>query len=183
VAPEAVAFAVIGAGNSVLYFALFNVLLSIGAVKANVIATLLTTTLSYFANRHWTYRGRPKSRKRVEYSMFFGFNLAGMLIQAGTVGGFKYGLGLSESKDRMLLNGATLIGVALATLFRFWTYRTLVFRPHPTDHAAPTGAPEAIAEAIETDHERAEFAQLTGPLEEELDDERPVPQSGRGVGT
>jgi len=67
-------------------------------------------------------------------------------------------------------------------VFRFWAYRTLVFRKHPADHAAPTGASEALAEAIEID-ERAhppisvrqrgtdeEFVQLTKPLEDELDE-------------
>ena len=108
-APEAVAFGVIGAANSLLYFVLFNLLLNIGAVKANVLATLVTTTLSYLANRHWTYRTRPKSRKRREYSLFFGFNLAGLLIQSGVVGVVKYSFGLTESEDRVLLNGARVI--------------------------------------------------------------------------
>jgi putative flippase GtrA len=181
-APEAMAFGVVGAVNSLLYILIVNVVLTIGAVKANVMATLVTTTLSYFANRHWTYRGRPKSRKRVEYSLFFGFNLAGLLIQSGTVAIFKYGLGLQEHRDRLMFNVATLIGIAIATVFRFWAYRTLVFRKHPADHAAPTGASEALAEAIEID-ERAhppisvrqrgtdeEFVQLTKPLEDELDE-------------
>lgn len=153
--------------NTLLYVLIYNALLTIGGVKASVVATVITTTLSYFANRHWTYRSRPASRKRREYTLFFGFNLAGLVIQSGTVTAFKYGLGLTEADDRLMFNVALVIGVALATLFRFWSYRTLVFRPHPADHAAPAGAAEALAEVLESE---SEFAHLTAPLEDpELD--------------
>jgi putative flippase GtrA len=188
-APEALAFGLIGAANTVLYLAIVNVVLTVGVVKANVLATIVTTTLSYLANRHWTYRSRPKRALRREYTMFFGFNLAGLVIQAGTVGVAKYGLGLSEDRHRLALNGATCAGIGMATLFRFWAYRTLVFRPHPVDHAAPTGAAEALAEVLETEHLDAEllaaeaeqlraeqrrtreFEKLTAPLEAELDED------------
>lgn len=125
------AFGVIGVGNVLLYLLIFNVTLSIGAVKATIIATVVTTTVSYVANRHWTYKSRPKSTLRREYTLFFAFNLVGMVIQAGMVGAAKYGLGLSESQDRLALNIATCVGIAVATVFRFWAYRTFVFRPHP----------------------------------------------------
>jgi putative flippase GtrA len=161
------AFALIGLGNTALYLIIFNVVFSIGAVKANVIATVVTTTLSYLANRHWTYRSRPKSTLRREYTLFFAFNLAGMVIQSGVVAAAKYGLDLSEDRHRIALNLATCIGIGMATAFRFWAYRTLVFRPHPADHALPTSAAEALAEVFE---EEAEFSQLTAPLEAELGD-------------
>ncbi|HWG99179.1 MAG TPA: GtrA family protein [Pilimelia sp.] len=162
IGPEAFAFGVIGASNTVLYLVIFNLAIGIGAVKATVIATVVTTTLSYLANRHWTYRDRPRSALRREYTLFFGFNLAGMLIQSGTVGLGKYGLGLSEAEDRLALNLVTCVGVALATGFRFWAYRTMVFRkaaplaggerpapapragdaePAPAAHPAPGSAP------------------------------------------
>jgi len=150
-APEAVAFGLIGVGNTLLYLTIFNVTMMIGAVKATVLATVITTTLSYLAHRHWTYRARPKTALRREYSLFFGFNLAGMLIQSSVVAIGKYGFGLSEDRDRLMFNVATCAGVGLATLFRFWAYRTLVFRPHPTDHPAPPGAAEVLAEVFEGD--------------------------------
>lgn len=165
-APEASAFALIGAANSVLYFVIFNLAITIGAVKATVLATVVTTTLSYLANRHWTYRSRPRSARRREYSLFFGFNLVGMLIQSSVVGFVKYGMHLDESRHRLLFNLATVAGIGMATLFRFWAYRTLVFRPHPADHPAPTNAVEVLAEAIE---EQAEFEHLTATLAADLD--------------
>lgn len=128
-APEALRFGAVGLANTVLYFLIFNVTMGIGAVKATVIATIITTTLSYLANRHWTYKHRPKTDLRREYTLFFAFNLAGMVIQSSVVGIGKYGLGLNESRDRLAFNAATCIGIAMATTFRFWAYRTLVFRP------------------------------------------------------
>ncbi len=71
-APEAVAFAAIGLGNLVLFFLIFNVLIFIGAVKATVIATLVTTYLAYLANRHWTYKDRPRRAVRREYTLSIG---------------------------------------------------------------------------------------------------------------
>jgi putative flippase GtrA len=160
------AFALIGIGNALLYFVIFNLTMTVGAVKATVLATAVTTTLAYVAHRYWTYRSRPKTTVRREYTLFVGFNLAGMLIQSGVVAVGKYGLGLNEFRDRIWFNVATLAGIGLATAFRFWAYRTLVFRPHPADHAPPTTAAEALAEVFEED---AEFAQLTAPLEAELE--------------
>jgi putative flippase GtrA len=157
-APEALRFGSIGLANTVLYFVIFNVTMGIGAVKATVIATVVTTTLSYLANRHWTYKHRPKNALRREYTLFFAFNLAGMFIQSGVVGLGKYGLGLNEETDRLAFNLATCVGIGLATAFRFWSYRTMVFKaagaataPTAATPTAPTAAapqPRAAGEAI-----------------------------------
>jgi putative flippase GtrA len=168
-APEATAFGLIGIGNAILYFAIFNLTMTMGAVKATFVATAVTTTLAYVAHRYWTYRARPKTTVRREYALFVGFNIAGMFIQSGVIAVGKYGLGLNETRDRIWFNVATAAGIGLATMFRFWAYRTLVFRPHPADHALPTTAVEALAEAY-SEHE--EFQQLTAPLEVELEQQR-----------
>ncbi|MFG1603004.1 GtrA family protein [Actinoplanes sp. NPDC049265] len=133
IAPEALAFGVIGAANAALYFAITYVAMPIGAVKATVIATVVTTTLAYFANRYWTYRHHTKTALRREYALFFGFNLVGMVIQSGSVAVAKYGFGLSESDHRWLIMGVTVFAAGVATLFRFWAYRTFVFLKPPVD--------------------------------------------------
>ncbi len=132
-APEATAFAVIGAGNTLLYLAITWALLSIGAVKASIIATIITTTVAYLANRYWTYRNHTRTALRREYTLFFGFNLIGMVIQSGTLGIGKYGFGLSEKNDEFAFLAVTLVGIVVATLFRFWAYRTFVFLKPPVD--------------------------------------------------
>src|SRR4051812_38459589 len=132
-APEAIAFGMIGAANAVLYLAITYVALPIGAVKASVIATVVTTTLAYLANRYWTYRHHTRSALRREYTLFFGFNLVGMVIQSGAVAIGKYGFGLTETDDAILFMGVTVLGIGIATIFRFWAYRTFVFLKPPVD--------------------------------------------------
>ena len=86
--------------------------LPIGAVKASVVATVITTTLAYFANRYWTYRAPHPTALRREYTLFFGFNLVGMVIQSGAVAIAKYGFGLTEEHDTSCaFMGVTLVGV------------------------------------------------------------------------
>ncbi|GAA2886103.1 membrane protein [Actinoplanes cyaneus] len=152
VAPEAVAFAIIGAGNTLLYLAITWVALPIGAVKASIIGTVVTTTLAYLANRYWTYRHHTRTALRREYALFFGFNLVGMAIQSGMVAIGKYGFGLTEQNDKIAFLAVTVFGIGIATVFRFWAYRTFVFLKPPVD-----GHEGAITEMDAT----AGFAELS----------------------
>jgi putative flippase GtrA len=166
-------FGVVGVFNLVLYLAIFNATLFIGAVKATVIATVITTTLSYLANRHWTYKDRPRTTLHREYTLFFVFNLVGMVIQAAVVGLSKYGLGFDEHHNRLEFNVATNVGIALATLFRFWAYRTLVFKREPAVAvvdipATPPAQQTAQQTAQPAGTQVDEFTELTAPLEAEL---------------
>ena len=161
-APEALAFGVIGAANTLLYMAITWALLPVGAVKASVVATVVTTTLAYIANRFWTYRNHTRTALRREYTLFFGFNLVGMVIQSGAVTIGKYGFGLTEEKDAVLFMGVTLLGIVIATIFRFWAYRTFVFLKPPVD-----GHEAAIAELDVV----AGFAELSAEAEGRLDEE------------
>ncbi|MBL7254844.1 GtrA family protein [Paractinoplanes lichenicola] len=145
-APEVLAFGVIGAGNTLLYMAITWVALPIGAVKASVIATVVTTTLAYIANRYWTYRNHSRTALRREYTLFFGFNLVGMVIQSGSIAIGKYGFGLTEQHDEVAFMAVTLIGIVIATVFRFWAYRTFVFLKPPVDgHEADLTELDAVA--------------------------------------
>jgi putative flippase GtrA len=196
-APEAVAFGVIGLANLGLYYLIFNALIFIGAVKSTVIATLVTTYLAYLANRHWTYKDRPRSALRREYTLFFAVNMGGLLIQSAGTGILKYGFDMNETHDRLAFNVATTVCICTATLFRFWTYRTFVFAGTPaiaeadelpvvapaegvpvhTPHAHPVPAHRepvddlVEAELVDAELELAtdeEFGHLTATLEAEL---------------
>lgn len=129
---EALKFGLVGGINTVINYAVFNALaLTVfvdGQLKATVVATIVATITSYLMNRHWTYRDRPKSAMQREYALFFLFNGAGLLIELGVLAAAKYGLGVT---GLLALNVAKTGGVLLATLFRFWSYRTFVFQAAP----------------------------------------------------
>jgi putative flippase GtrA len=156
-APEAVKFAVIGGLNVIVNAGVFNLLLVFAIfadaqLKAKVIATCVAVVSSYFMNRHWTYKDRDKSAAHREFVLFVVFNGAGMAIELAVLGITKYWFGLTSL---LALNVAVIIGLALGTVFRFFTYRTFVF----TLVAEPALATAPVA---------AEFEQLTAPLEAEF---------------
>ncbi|MFD0556106.1 putative flippase GtrA [Stackebrandtia endophytica] len=132
-ASEVGKFASIGAVNTVINLVIFNLLLQIGPLKANMVATTVATTCSYFMNRHWTYRHLPKSSLRREYSLFFFFNVIGLLIESAILFIARYGMHFSEHTDVIAFNIAKFGGLALGTIFRFWAYRRFVFGAHKPD--------------------------------------------------
>ncbi|GIF73744.1 hypothetical protein Asi02nite_32620 [Asanoa siamensis] len=146
---EALKFGIVGGVNTVINFAVFNALaLTVfhgGQLKANVVATVFATFTSYFMNRHWTYKDRPKSAIRRETTLFVLFNATGLVIELGVLGIAKYGLG---TESLLVLNVFKFLGLGLATVFRFYTYRTFVFRAAPKPAAvAPTG-PATMAATV-----------------------------------
>ena len=146
-APEAIAFGVIGAGNTLLYMAITWAALPIGAVKASVIATVVTTTLAYFANRYSTYRHHTRTRAAPRVHVV-------LRVQPGRHGDPVGDGGLSastasgstSSTTSLAFMGSPLIGIVIATVFRFWAYRTFVFLKPPVDgHEADLADLDAVA--------------------------------------
>ncbi|MFC4148363.1 GtrA family protein [Micromonospora mangrovi] len=177
---EALKFGIVGGINTAINYAVFNALaLTVfedGQLKATVIATIVATITSYLMNRHWTYRDRPKSAMRREYVLFFVFNATGLVIELGVLAAAKYGLGVNSL---LALNVAKTGGVLLATMFRFWSYRTFVFQPVPqhaaeTWHTIPRDEWDTMAEMDPV----AELAESVSELEET--EPRPGDQPERG---
>lgn len=149
-AEEVTKFASIGGVNTVLNMAIFNLLLSVGSLKATVVATTIATTSAYFMNRHWTYRHLPKSSLRREYTLFFMFNLIGLAIELVILYVFDYVLGFDRHTDILAFNIAKFGGLASGTLFRFWAYRRFVFgatKPVPADPVSVPPQSDAAFEA------------------------------------
>jgi putative flippase GtrA len=126
---ELAKFGIIGVFNTVVDFAVWNALAFLGPIKAQVLATIVSATSSYFMNRHWTFRHRSRSGLRREYLLFFAFNAIGLAITAGILAVAAYGFGVD---DRLTLNLVKAFGIVIATAFRFWSYRRWVFL-HPED--------------------------------------------------
>lgn len=180
---EALKFGIVGGVNTVINYAVFNALaLTVfvdGQLKATVVATIVATITSYLMNRHWTYRDRPKSAMQREYALFFLFNATGLLIELGVLAAAKYGLGVNSL---LALNVAKTGGILLATLFRFWSYRTFVFQAVPAtfdaqNHEIPRDEWDTMAEMDPV----AELAESVTELEEAQPPPTAAGQQGRGA--
>jgi putative flippase GtrA len=186
VGDEIAKFGTIGIINIFVNSAVVNLLwltpwLHGSQVKAKAIATVVAATSAYFMNRHWTYRNRPKSSLRREYTLFFAFNLVGLLIEVGAVSVAKYWL---HRTDLLVLNIFSLIGIGLGTLFRFWAYRTHVFKlapapsPAPSPAASPAQAP-ATRPVLPSSTRLPVTARATGRPKSVRGTPTPVPASPR----
>jgi len=143
---ELSAFGAVGLFNVFVYFGLFNWLhfgRGLGPTTATVISNGVAITSAYFMNRHWSFSHRARTGLAREYSLFFGLNAIAML--AGVViNDFTYYL-LSRT-DRVSMNIANLLGIAVGTVFRFWAYKRWVFlAPEPPQeiHTKEPAAPAA----------------------------------------
>jgi len=157
---ELAKFGAVGLVNTVLDYTVLNLLLSIGPLKAKVASTIVATTASYVMNRQWTYNKRDRAGVRREYVLFFALNLAGLAIQLAVLGVAKYGLGFTEhggGDDRLALNLFNALGIAVAMVFRFWAYRTFVFKP-ADEVAAPASAEVAELSELEAEIAAVEVA-------------------------
>ncbi|RBQ17122.1 GtrA family protein [Spongiactinospora rosea] len=115
----AIAFVIDYGGSNLLRFGL-----DLGPLVSKAIPTVLAATFAYLGNRFWTWRDRQQSGLAREYVLFFALNGVGLLISMLVIGFVTYTLGL---EDILSYNIALIIGTALGTLFRFWSYKKWVF--------------------------------------------------------
>ena len=129
---EMIKFGVVGALAFVIDLGLANLLwhtvLSDKVTTAKVISGLVATLFAWVGNRQWTFRRRRSRPAHHEVALFFGVNLVALGIAAVTLYASHYGLGFTS---RLADNVATVVGIGLGTLFRFWTYRRFVFAGEP----------------------------------------------------
>lgn len=135
---EGAKFGIIGIAGVFLNMGIANALYFTGPIKAATVAVIVTTVVSYVANRYWSFRHRERTSVPRETVMFFALNGVGLLIQWAVVGFTYYGLGDTGKLANVIANN---VGIVLGTLFRFWSYRKWVW-------AAPQPAPEGH-EALE----------------------------------
>lgn len=109
---------------------------------SKIIAIVVATVVTYVGNRYWTFGSRHLERRFSRYVVFALLNLVAIAIQLGCLAFSRYVLGL-EGVVADNISG-TLIGQALATIFRFFTYDRWVF-PHEEPAAAPAGTADDAA--------------------------------------
>lgn len=100
-------------------------------LRAKILATAIATIFSWLGNRYWTFRKRRTAAVANEFLLFVWFNILGLAIAVACLGFSRYVLDLhSQLADNISANG---VGLVLGTLFRFWAYRTHVFKGEVLD--------------------------------------------------
>jgi putative flippase GtrA len=143
----------------------------VGPVTSTTIATIAATIVAYIGNRYWSFAHRERTSVPREGLIFFVLNGMGLLIQDAVVAFNSYVLHLEHHKVAEFL--ALNIGIAIATVFRFWSYRKFVWRLTPTDGSgtgavpgppAPSGQPAAAGQVVQPDAERLSPAEAGAAL-------------------
>ncbi|MBY8880246.1 GtrA family protein [Actinacidiphila acidipaludis] len=138
-AREVTKFAVVGGAGVAVNLLTFNLVrhaTSIAVVPASVIATVVSIVFNYVGFRYFAYKDRDKSCCPREMGLFLVFSAIGLLIENGVLALATYGFGWDSPLQS---NVFKFSGIALATLFRFWSYRTWVFRVVPEPSGARRG--------------------------------------------
>ncbi len=129
---EMIKFGVVGLMAFVIDIGLANLLwhtvLSDKVTTAKIISGAVATLFAWFGNRQWTFRHRRSRPAHHEVVLFFGVNAIALGISALTLYISHYGL---DYTSILADNVATIIGIGLGTLFRFWAYRKFVFAGEP----------------------------------------------------
>jgi putative flippase GtrA len=129
---EMIKFGVVGLMAFIIDIGLANLLwhtvLSDKVTTAKIISGIVATLFSWVGNRQWTFRHRRSRPAHHEVALFFGVNAIALGISAFTLYVSHYGFGYTSI---LADNVATIIGIGLGTLFRFWAYRKFVFAGEP----------------------------------------------------
>jgi len=133
-------FGAVGAVGFVVDVGVFNLLrvsvfspenLHEGPVWAKVVSTSIAIAVNWVGNRYWTFgpHRRPQAlREGLEFALV---SIGGMGIGLACLWFSHYVLGFTSLlADNVSSN---VIGLALGTAFRFWLYRTWVFKPRLTE--------------------------------------------------
>jgi putative flippase GtrA len=103
-----------------------------GKLASVAIASLAATALTFLGSRYWTFRHCERAGAGRETALFFAMNGIGLAVSEGCVG-LTYPLGL---KGGVWYNVALNGGNALATVFRYWSYRKWVWPSTPSGSRA-----------------------------------------------
>lgn len=138
--------AAIDIGGSNLLFAI-----GLGPLTSKTLSMFVATSAAYLGSRYWTFRHRARTAPVREYFLFWVMNGIGLLIQLLCIGFTVYTLRL-DSTLAFNISG-NVVGLILATVFRFWSYKRWVFLPPDEPPVDPhTGLPEPPAESDDRAH-------------------------------
>ncbi|MET9392797.1 GtrA family protein [Streptomyces sp. NPDC006624] len=132
---EAAKFGAVGGAGVLVNLLVFNLVrhvTDLQVVRAGVIATIVAIVFNYVGFRYFTYRDRDKTGRGREMTLFLLFSAAGLVIENGVLYAATYGFGWNTPLQNNIFK---FVGIGVATLFRFWSYRSWVFRALPARDA------------------------------------------------
>ncbi|WP_082499369.1 MULTISPECIES: GtrA family protein [unclassified Rathayibacter] len=155
----ALKFGVVGVLGLVVDVTVFNLLrlsgehLLSGPIGAKVVAVAAATVVTWIGNRYWTFREHRRANYVRELAEFSTVAVAGMAVNLLPLYVSHYVLGF----DNLVADNisANVIGLALATGFRFVLYRYWVFGHHRSGGVVDSREAEVAAAALFEDDEAA----------------------------
>jgi len=171
---DAMKFLVVGGAGFIIDTAVFN-LMRLGAtgpdhffhgpIGAKIVSVAVATVVTWVGNRYWTFREHRRQNFLLEFLEFTVISIAGLGINLLCLYISHYLLGF----DSLLADNisGTLIGTALAMIFRFVLYRFWVYGHHRKDGLTAVKDREARAAAAaiyEDDVAAANDPFATGPI-------------------
>ncbi|WP_371616178.1 GtrA family protein [Streptomyces sp. NBC_00454] len=152
---EVARFGAVGGLGVLVNLGVFNLIRSLTdlqVVRASVIATLVAIGTNYLGFRYFAYRDRAErtgSGRTRELGLFVAFSAIGLVIENGILFAATYGF---HWDGPLASNFFKFAGIGLGTVFRFWSYRTWVFK------ALPAAAPVSLV--VEQRDGQAEVAEV-----------------------
>ncbi|MDT0468936.1 GtrA family protein [Streptomyces gibsoniae] len=143
---EIAKFGAVGGAGLLVNLLVFNLVRNVTGlqvVRASVIATVVAIVFNYIGFRYFTYRDRDKNGRTREVGLFLLFSAAGLLIENGVLYAATYGFGWDTPLQSNIFK---FLGIGIGTLFRFWSYRSWVFRTMPAGEAV-AGAESILVQA------------------------------------
>ncbi|MFF0742189.1 GtrA family protein [Streptomyces sp. NPDC004111] len=125
---EMAKFGAVGGIGVIVNLLVFNLLRShtgLPVVRCGMTATAVAVACNYLGFRYFAYQDRRQRRQSSELLLFAFFSAAGLVLENGVLFVTTYGMGWDTPLQE---NVFKFTGIAFATLFRFWSYRTWVFR-------------------------------------------------------
>ncbi|WP_369052007.1 GtrA family protein [Kineococcus terrestris] len=125
---EVFRFLVTGGLAYLVDVAVFNLLLlvlDVPSVWSKVVSSAVAILVAFLGSRYYTWRDRRTANPVREYAMFLFLSVVAAFIQVGCLWVSHHLMGFtSPLADNISSN---VVGMALATVFRFFTFRSLVF--------------------------------------------------------
>ncbi len=173
-------FAIVGLLNTVIDFAVFNLLIIVSGVRSgpgliliNITAVFLAIVNSYILNRTWTFKS-SNPNYAAQLPRFLIASLTGMFINIATIGLFSLLLLPGTNPSYLALNGIKLLAALLSASWNFISYRYWVFKKHSPGVEFPPYQPGLISIIIPAYNEALRLPERLKNLASTLPSSLPV---------